>query len=233
MVILATKFGRQSKSGQLKPNQLVKKALCGSLMIVAVSTLFACNQADSNADSRAADMNSAQTQVSVNNTSADNVENINQSSTINAKAQHSDLLKNVSATVYKDVNCGCCKDWIEHAQNNGLTATSQHPKDLSLFKDRYGVPTEMRSCHTAVTTDGYVFEGHVPAKYVAQFLANPPAQSIGLAVPGMPMGSPGMEYQGQFAPYQIMLINKDGTNQVYADIESAEQQLEAHSIRNE
>ena len=237
MVILANKFGRQSKSGQRKPNQLVKKALRGSLMIVAVSTLFACNQADikananvdteadTNADSGTVSLNSAQTQVSVNNTSIDNVENTNQSATINAKAQHSDLLKNVSATVYKDVNCGCCKDWIEHAQNNGLTATSQHPKDLSLFKDRYGVPTEMRSCHTAVTTDGYVFEGHVPAKYVAQFLANPSAQAIGLAVPGMPMGSPGMEYQGQFAPYQIMQINKDGTNQVYADIESAEQQL--------
>ena len=245
MVILANKFGRQSKSGQRKPNQLVKKALRGSLMIVAVSTLFACNQADikananvdikananvdteagTNVDSGTASLNSAQTQVSMNNTSIDNVENTNQSATINAKAQHSNLLKNVSATVYKDVNCGCCKDWIEHAQNNGLTATSQHPKDLSLFKDRYGVPTEMRSCHTAVTTDGYVFEGHVPAKYVAQFLANPPAQAIGLAVPGMPKGSPGMEYQGQFAPYQIMQINKDGTNQVYADIESAEQQL--------
>ena len=225
MVILATKFSRQFKSRQLKPNQLTKKALRGSFIILAASTLFACNQADIKADSSAADMNSAQTQVSVNNTSADNLENTNQSATINAKAQHSDLLKNVSATVYKDVNCGCCKDWIEHAQNHGLTATSQHPKDLSLFKDRYGVPTEMRSCHTAVTTDGYVFEGHVPAKYVAQFLANPPAQAIGLAVPGMPVGSPGMEYQGQFAPYQIMQINKDGTNQVYADIESAEQQL--------
>ena len=212
MVILATKFGRQSKSGEIKPNQLAKKSLRGSLMIVAALTLFACNQADIKAN---ADVG----------TSIDNVENTNQSATINAKAQHSDLLKNVSATVYKDVNCGCCKDWIEHAQNNGLTATSQHPKDLSLFKDRYGVPTEMRSCHTAVTTDGYVFEGHVPAKYVAQFLANPPAQAIGLAVPGMPMGSPGMEYQGQFAPYQIMQINKDGTNQVYADIESAKQQL--------
>ena len=225
MVILANKFSRQSKSRQLKPNQLPQKALRGSFIVLAASTLFACNQADTNVGTEAASLNSAQTQVSVNNTSADNLENPNHSATISAKAQHSDLLKNVSATVYKDVNCGCCKDWIEHAQNHGLTATSQHPKDLSLFKDRYGVPTEMRSCHTAVTTDGYVFEGHVPAKYVAQFLANPPAQAIGLAVPGMPVGSPGMEYQGQFAPYQIMQINKDGTNQVYADIESAEQQL--------
>mgnify|MGYP003366287672 FL=1 len=73
MVILATKFSRQFKSRQLKPNQLTKKALRGSFIILAASTLFACNQADTNADSSAADMNSAQTQVSVNNTSADNI----------------------------------------------------------------------------------------------------------------------------------------------------------------
>ena len=92
IVILATKFSRQSKSRQLKPNQLVKTALRGSFIVLAASTLFACNQADIKADSSAADMNSAQTQVSVNNTSADNLENTNQSATINAKAQHSDLL---------------------------------------------------------------------------------------------------------------------------------------------
>ena len=96
---------------------------------------------------------------------------------------------------------------------------------MALFKDRYGVPDNMRSCHTAVTTDGYVFEGHVPAKYVEQFLANPPVQALGLAVPGMPMGSPGMEYQNQFDPYQIMQINKDGSSEVYMDIQTAEQQL--------
>ncbi len=83
----------------------------------------------------------------------------------------------------------------------------------------------MQSCHTAVTTDGYVFEGHVPAKHMAQFLKNPPSDAIGLAVPGMPVGSPGMEYQNQFMPYQIMQINKDGTTSVYADVESPQQQL--------
>ena len=83
----------------------------------------------------------------------------------------------------------------------------------------------MRSCHTVVTTDGYVFEDHVPAKYMAQFLENPPVQALGLAVPGMPVGSPGMEYQNKFMPYQVMQLNKDGTTQVYADIESVEQQL--------
>ena len=83
----------------------------------------------------------------------------------------------------------------------------------------------MRSCHTAVTTDGFVFEGHVPAKYMAKFLENPPKGAIGLAVPGMPMGSPGMEYQNKFMPYQVMQLNKDGSTAVYADIDSPEAQL--------
>ena len=137
----------------------------------------------------------------------------------------STLLKNVSATVYKDPNCGCCKDWVSYAKDNGLSATTQHPKDLSLFKDRYGVPKEMRACHTTVTTDGYVFEGHVPAKYMAQFLENPPVQAIGLAVPGMPVGSPGMKYQDKFMPYKVMQLNKDGSTEIYATIESPAQQL--------
>ena len=139
--------------------------------------------------------------------------------------EQSTLLQKVSATVYKDPNCSCCKDWVSYTEDYGMSATIQHPKDLSLFKDRYGVPQEMRSCHTAVTTNGYVFEGHVPAKYMAQFLANPSSNAIGLAVPGMRVGSPGMESQGKFLPYQIMQLNKDGTTEVYADIESPEQQI--------
>ena len=135
------------------------------------------------------------------------------------------LLKKVSAIVYKDVNCDCCEGWIDHAQSNGLSTTAEHPKDLASFKDYYSVPTEMRSCHTVVTTDDYVFEGHVPAKYMAQFLENKPIHAMGLAVPGMPVGSPGMEYQDKFEPYQIIQLNKDGTTEVYADIDSVEQQM--------
>ena len=146
-------------------------------------------------------------------------------SVLSTPTSNPELLKNISATVYKDVNCGCCKDWISHAEDSGLGTTAHDVADVALFKDRYGVPTEMRSCHTAVTTDGYVFEGHVPAKYMAEFLENPPVQAIGLAVPGMPVGSPGMEYQNKFMPYQIMQLNKDGTTQVYADITSTTQQL--------
>lgn len=145
--------------------------------------------------------------------------------TAHSRTTDNPLLQNVSATVYKDVNCGCCKQWIEHAEGHGMQSHSQHPTDLTTVKERYHVPEQMRSCHTAVTEDGYVFEGHVPAKYMAQFLAKPPAGAIGLAVPNMPMGSPGMEYQGQFDPYNIMQLNKDGSTSVYASIDSEQQQL--------
>lgn len=182
----------------------------GSAVFLVAAVLSACGQSDIDA-SNASPVEAETTQVA--QVVAEN------------PADNTDLLKNVSATIYKDANCGCCKEWIEHTQSYGLHSTVEHPADLLLIKDRYGVPAETRSCHTAITTDGYVFEGHVPAKYVAEFLQNPPAQAIGLAVPGMPVGSPGMEYQGQFAPYQIMQINKDGTKQVYVEVESAEQQL--------
>ena len=145
--------------------------------------------------------------------------------TPNSRTTDNPLLQNVSATVYKDVNCGCCEEWIDYAAGHGMQSQVQHPADLTVFKDRYQVPQQMRSCHTAVTQEGYVFEGHVPAKYMAQFLAQPPVDAIGLAVPNMPMGSPGMEYQGQFDPYDVMLLNKDGTTSVYASIESEQQQL--------
>ena len=182
-------------------------------VLVAVLLLSACAQSDNTDD------------LSVNTNAKDaNVEAVSES-TAQTQASQTGILKNVSATVYKDANCGCCEEWIGHVQTHGLSATVQHPADLSLIKDRHSLPDELRSCHTAVTTDGYVFEGHVPAKYVAEFLQNPPEQAIGLAVPGMPVGSPGMEYQDQFMPYQIMQINKDGTNQVYVEVDSMAQQL--------
>mgnify|MGYP002661379598 FL=1 len=106
-----------------------------------------------------------------------------------------------------------------------MKTTAQYVTDLASIKERFGVPNNARSCHTTVTTDGYVFEGHVPAKHIARFLANPPSDTIGLAVPGMPKGSSGMEYQDKFDPYQVMQINKDGSSSVYADIESPQQQL--------
>ena len=202
--------------------KLLQSAVC----LAALSTLFACSQPDASASAASALQNDKGTAVTANVAESNVTEsNAQTAPLISTTASNPDLLKNVSATVYKDANCGCCKDWISHAEDNGLSATAQDVTDLEVFKERYGVPAEMRSCHTAVTTDGYVFEGHVPAKYVAQFLENPPVQALGLAVPGMPVGSPGMEYQNKFAPYQIMQLNKDGTTEVYADIVSTEQQL--------
>jgi hypothetical protein len=202
-------------------NRHQSKALRGTLVLLATTSLFACSQPNSDAS----DASSVSTENSTAVTLKEVEPNAESAPMMTTSVSNPELLKNVSAMVYKDVNCGCCKAWIDHAQSNGLSATAEHPKDLSSLKDRYGVPTEMRSCHTVVTTDDYVFEGHVPAKYMAQFLENPPVQAMGLAVPGMPVGSPGMEYQNKFMPYQVMQLNKDGTTQVYADIESVEQQL--------
>ncbi|MFZ2842980.1 DUF411 domain-containing protein [Psychrobacter sp.] len=205
----------------LTPNNQSSKLLRSTLLLFAASSLFACGQSSTSAS----DASSVPTEKSAAITANVAESQATPASVLSTPVSNPELLKNVSAAVYKDVNCGCCKDWISHAEDNGLDATAHDVADVALFKDRYSVPTEMRSCHTAVTTDGYVFEGHVPAKYMAQFLANPPVQAIGLAVPGMPVGSPGMEYQNKFAPYQVMQINKDGTTQVYADIDSPQQQL--------
>ena len=204
-------------------NRYLSKGLRSTLLLLAASSLFACSQPSSGVSD--ANTTSVTTENATAITLKEDEPNAKSAHMMTRSVSKPDLLKNVSATVYKDANCGCCKEWISHAEDNGLSATAQDVADLAVFKERYSVPNEMRSCHTVVTTDGYVFEGHVPAKYMAQFLENPPVQSMGLAVPGMPIGSPGMEYQNKFMPYQVMQLNKDGTTQVYADIESVEQQL--------
>jgi hypothetical protein len=127
--------------------------------------------------------------------------------------------------VHKSPTCGCCTLWMDHMAEHGFTSTGHHPDNLGLLKGELGVPVRYGSCHTGVTEEGYVFEGHVPARFVAQFLANPPADSIGLTVPAMPLGSPGMEYKDKFNPYDVLLLKKDGAVEVYASVESYEQQF--------
>ncbi|ALS99433.1 DUF411 domain-containing protein [Lacimicrobium alkaliphilum] len=129
-------------------------------------------------------------------------------------------------TIYKSPNCGCCEKWIEHVEAQGFRATAEHPADLDVIKSRYKIAATERSCHTAVTSQGYVFEGHVPAQFIRQFLASPPTGALGLSVPAMPVGSPGMEVGDRFRPYQILLLKNDGSSEVYASIESMEQQYE-------
>lgn len=127
-------------------------------------------------------------------------------------------------TVYKDEHCGCCSMWVEHAKENGFSAKVEHPKDLTAIKDKFGVPSDMRSCHTTMIDD-YVFEGHIPSKYIQQFLANPPKDALGLTVPGMPVGSPGMEYKNKFLPYKVFQINKDGSTTVYSEVTEQKEQF--------
>lgn len=118
--------------------------------------------------------------------------------------------------VYKTATCGCCKDWIEHMEENGFTVVAHdyHAVELNNLKLDAGVQSELASCHTALI-GGYVVEGHVPADVVKRLLAERP-QITGLAVPGMPVGSPGME--GPFKQdYQVIAFKRDGSREVYAE----------------
>jgi len=127
-------------------------------------------------------------------------------------------------TVYKSPTCGCCLKWIDHLADYGFTASVQNPADLNAVKKQLGISGETASCHTAVSKQGLVFEGHVPGPVIQAFLASPPEQAIGLAVPAMPMGSPGMEMDGRFQPYKVVQVNEDGSLEVYASIDDADQQ---------
>jgi len=128
-------------------------------------------------------------------------------------------------TVYKDPNCGCCKHWITHVQEHGYGTKTIHPNDMWAVKERLNIKGNLQSCHSAVTAQGYVFEGHVPAKFMDKFLANPPADAIGLTVPAMVVGSPGMEVGDKFKAYEILLLKKDGSSELYQAIDSYQQQF--------
>ena len=117
--------------------------------------------------------------------------------------------------VWKDPNCGCCKDWIAHMQANGFTVKTYETGN-NAARTRLGLPEKFASCHTALV-GGYVVEGHVPAREVQHLLKERP-KALGLAVPGMPVGSPGMdgpEYKGRKDRYDVLLVNADGRSRVY------------------
>jgi len=115
--------------------------------------------------------------------------------------------------VYKSPTCGCCKNWVAHMRQNGHSVKTQDIDDLEQIKTMAGVPELFRSCHTAMV-DGYVIEGHVPAKDVERLLKDRP-KARGISVPGMVNGSPGME-QGKPEPYDVILFKSNGSSSVYA-----------------
>lgn len=120
-----------------------------------------------------------------------------------------------TVVVYKDPNCGCCGGWVAHMKQAGFPVTVVEQPDLTAIRARYGVPDAATSCHTAVV-EGYFIEGHVPSEDVWRLLAARPV-ARGLAVPGMPSGSPGMEVpDGRVEPYAVLLVLQDGSSSVFA-----------------
>jgi len=118
--------------------------------------------------------------------------------------------------VWKDPNCGCCKDWMAHLEANGF-AVKAHDQGNTAARRRLGLPDRYGSCHTA-TVGGYVVEGHVPAADIQRLLRDKP-KALGLSVPRMPIGSPGMdgpEYGGRKDPYDVLLVGQDGNATVFA-----------------
>jgi len=113
-----------------------------------------------------------------------------------------------TVTVYKSPTCGCCKLWVDHMRQSGFEVATHDIANVTPVKMEHGVPPQLASCHTALV-GGYVIEGHVPAEDIARLLRERPPVA-GLAVPGMPMGSPGMEY-GTPQPYDVVAFGKDGS----------------------
>ena len=117
--------------------------------------------------------------------------------------------------VWKGPDCGCCKDWVTHLQSNGFEVRV-HDSGNNAARSRLGVPAKLGSCHTALV-GGYAIEGHVPAREIRRLLSEKPA-AIGLSVPGMPVGSPGMDdavYGGRRDPFDVLLIARDGSTRVF------------------
>jgi len=118
-------------------------------------------------------------------------------------------------TVYKSPSCGCCSKWVDYLRASGFEVKTVDLDDLTEIKAASGVPRQLQTCHTAVV-GGYVVEGHVPADVLRKLLEEKP-NVAGIAVPGMPVGSPGMEVPGTPAqPYEVIAWDKTGATSVYA-----------------
>jgi hypothetical protein len=117
-------------------------------------------------------------------------------------------------TVYKSPTCGCCNKWIEHLKKNGFKVEAHNVKDVKPYKIQNGVTPELSSCHTAII-DGYTIEGHVPASDIKRLLRERPKVD-GLAVPGMPIGSPGMEQGNHKEKYNVISFDKKGNKKVFS-----------------
>ena len=116
--------------------------------------------------------------------------------------------------VYKNPECGCCGAWVDHLKASGFVVKVHETPDTAPVRKRHGIPDALGSCHTAVV-GGYAVEGHVPAADIKRLLLEKPA-AAGLSVPGMPVGSPGMEVGSRKDAFQVLLVSRAGTTRVYS-----------------
>ncbi|HYD96480.1 MAG TPA: DUF411 domain-containing protein [Noviherbaspirillum sp.] len=115
--------------------------------------------------------------------------------------------------VYKSAYCGCCGDWVKHLESNGFTVRTHNVANPSDYREKHGIPNDLGSCHTGVVA-GYAIEGHVPAADIKRLLAERP-NAKGLAAPGMPMGSPGMEGSRKDS-YDVLLVDGNRRTRVFS-----------------
>jgi hypothetical protein len=126
----------------------------------------------------------------------------------------------VRMDVKKTATCGCCQAWVDHLKQSGLPVSTENMAlgTLARFKRQHGIGVQHQSCHTGRIA-GYTIEGHVPASDIKRLLAQRP-DAIGLSVPGMPMGSPGMEVGHEREAYNVLLLKKDGSTEVFASYDA-------------
>ena len=115
--------------------------------------------------------------------------------------------------VYKSPTCGCCRKWVSYLRNNGFNVTQIDTRNIKIVKKNQGIPEKLESCHTAIV-EGYIVEGHVPVNAIRRMLEEKPMVK-GITVPGMPIGSPGMEQGTRKEPYDVLAIHPNGTTTTY------------------
>lgn len=123
--------------------------------------------------------------------------------------------------VFKQASCSCCGNWVDHLRGAGFDVKTRNRLNLNAIKNEFSIARPYQSCHTAVAED-YIFEGHIPAALIKKFLKEKPIDALGLAVPGMPIGSPGMEMGERFDSYDVLLLKTDGSSEIYAHIDAPE-----------
>ena len=122
---------------------------------------------------------------------------------------------NLTLTVHKTPFCGCCKKWIKHAREAGINIIEKDHQNLNAIKREYKINPKHQSCHTSISKDGYIFEGHIHADVIKKYLENPSENSKGLSVPGMPIGSPGMEMDGRLDDYVVLTMFEDNKDEIF------------------